>query len=98
MLVTFCDICSCPIKGDHYCLVTMKYRTGPQAADEYSNGHIPVQRDEEKEICETCYLLIQRIFEYRNLKMLSLAEDCKTLYERPTKEPKKEKRHKDTKD
>jgi hypothetical protein len=76
----------------------MQSKTRAALPEDYNTGNYKgLVKDKEQEICENCYSIIQQIFEYRNLKILSLAEDCKTLYERPTKEPKKEKRNKDTK-
>ena len=69
-------------------MITATFTENPTTADDYGNFYYKknIIKEKESEICETCHTIIMNILEYRNIKLLRLAEDCRTLFVAPSKE------------
>ena len=79
MLISYCDLCGCPIKGEKYIIDIKKYFHYPP--DE------PTKYPEElfqKEICVICYHGIMDIFKQRLYKLCEMAEYIEKTYKIPT--------------
>jgi len=97
MLINYCDLCGSPLKENNFTTLYVNNPNNPPPdstkfdnIDDYSKAYnsyiLRLQRD-VKEICPSCRHLFNKIFEYRLEGMAKLTEDCRYLFNLPTKNP-----------
>jgi len=82
MIVTYCDLCGCPIREEVISLNISEFMGDNN--DSFSNSKGKYNTS-EYEICSTCKNIIFEIFKKRMIGILKLSSDLKTIYNLPNK-------------
>jgi hypothetical protein len=96
MKVSFCDLCSQPIKGIKWILSIVSeeelnyIQQKPFGLNQQQFNTI----NKEKEICDNCKTLMDKIFDGRFEKMVLMMNELEKTYKLPTKNPPKRKKNK----
>jgi len=96
MLVNYCDLCGVPLQENNfYRLYVSSPNTNQHRQDDanYEDYMKQLERLEKdvKDICPSCKLIFDKIFEYRLQGMSRLTDECAGMFNLPSKIEKKKK-------
>jgi hypothetical protein len=89
MLICYCDLCGLPIKGNKYMLTTEKFFENPPTYEWEKQYPITIKHNE---VCESCKIIIDEIFNLRFKELNKLAQEIHRLFSLDSKLD-KEKKH-----
>jgi hypothetical protein len=93
MHVTYCDLCSQPLKDGNLCMlyIAEPRNINYEKLDYYS--YLNNIEKSAKEICPSCKHIFDRMFELRLHRLCELAEEINLTYNLPSKKNPKERKN-----
>ena len=97
MIVQYCDLCGSPLKESEFYRLYIaspnninQYRQEDATYEDYMRYLQRIEK-EVKEICPSCKIIFDKIFEYRLQGMSKLTDECAGMFNLPPKIDKKKK-------
>ena len=94
MQVTYCDLCSAPLKEENYFMlfITAPTKSNFDTESDYYNYMSKIRR-EVKEICPSCRHIFNKIFELKLQRLVELTDEINNIYDLPSKKNPKERKN-----